>query len=81
MEEKLRKVLIECGHIGNEFRRARKNAGISLNDAAKMLGLTRRQLLGYEWGKDPFPDNIVHRLSCYGYILMRDKNITEVQKK
>ncbi len=77
----MKTVLIECRHIGHEFQRARKSACIPMRDAAKMLGLDRKTLAKYEGGKLPIPDNMVHRLAHYGYVLMRARHMTDTRKQ
>ena len=77
----MKSVLIECRHLGQEFKRARKTAGIPRRDAAKMLGLDSRTLTKYECGKQPMPDSMTQRLAHYGYILLRAKYLTDTRKK
>ncbi|MDE5615253.1 MAG: helix-turn-helix domain-containing protein [Alphaproteobacteria bacterium] len=77
----MKSVLIECRHLGREFKLARKTACIPMRDAAKMLGFDRRTLAKYENGKLPMPDSMTQRLAHYGYILLRAKHLTDTRKK
>lgn len=77
----MKSVLIECRHLGQEFKRARKSACIPMCDAAKMLGFDRKTFAKYESGKLPMPDSMTQRLAHYGYILLRAKHLTDTSKK
>lgn len=77
----MKTVLIECTHLGREFRCARKSAGIPLRDAARMLGVDRKTLLKYERGTSPISDSIVQRLAHFGYVLLRARDMTRCDKK
>lgn len=77
----MKSVLIECRHLGQEFKRARKTACVPMREAAKMLGFDIRTLAKYESGKQPMPDSMTQRLAHYGYILLRAKYLTDTRKK
>lgn len=45
----------------------RKDAGLTLRNAAKLLGLTPHELSNYEWGREPLPDAVAEKMrEAYG---------------
>lgn len=53
--------------LGSRLRRSREETGLSAEQAAKTLGLTRGQLYRYERGEvDPPLDKLVKLAALYG---------------
>lgn len=73
-------ILIDCRQIGHALRCARKSASLNITATAKMLGVSRRDLLRYETGRLTVPECTLHRLMHFGLLVMRARQMTNTKK-
>ena len=66
-------VLVDAKYFGSLLRRARRENSINTQDAAKMFGIPRRQLIHFEHGTEVIPENMLSSLFYYGFCLKRCK--------
>jgi len=79
-EKKMKCILIDCRYIGRALRHGRKSACLSLNECAKTLGVKTSDIVHYETGTQPIPDEVMHRLFHFGFLILRAKSMTNPNK-
>ncbi len=63
-------VLVDNVYVARMMRGARHSARLKRNNAAKIFGITQRQLARYESGKVLIPEHILEKLFYYGFVMM-----------
>ncbi len=70
-------ILIDANYFGALLRKARRDNGIKTRDAAKMFGISQRELFHCEHGTKVIPENILSSLFYYGFCLKKCKKRTD----
>ena len=69
---------ISYGHV---LKGARKTVRLDKNDAAKMFGISAKELRSYEQGSALISDSVLTRLFTYGYMLRLPVKILKEKNK
>ena len=67
-------VLVDNVYIARLLRGARHSARLKRNNAAKIFGVTQRQLVRYESGKILIPEHILEKVFYYGFVTLNALN-------
>lgn len=70
-------MLVDAKYFGTMLRKARHDSCIKMCDAAKMFGLSQRELFRCEQGTKLIPENVLSSLFYYGFCLKRCKKETK----
>ena len=67
-------VLVDAKYFGNLLRNARRKQNLNTSDAAKMFGISRRELIRYEHGTLPISEGVLMSMFYHGFCLLRCKH-------
>ena len=74
-------ILVDARRYGHVLKGARKTVRLNKNDAAKMFGISAKELRSYERGSALISDSVLTRLFTYGYMLRLPVKILKEKNK
>ncbi len=74
-------LIMDIRHFGRAIKHGRETTGLNQATAAKLLGITKRELSQYERSRAPVPENVLFRISTMAFFMLRARNFIKKEIK